>query len=735
MNHSTWFAAAGKWALIWILLPLFCTGLAIWTCERWLNRSAAPLGRTAPKLFKATLLAWDVCRTLPAGLVEGLPTAIQTRHSQYLHRWHFHKSYSDYSYKNLDHGDIRLLVLKRASWILPSTIKASLIHVPADHPLKYEALSYCWGNPTRSHEIIIDGERFMVTCSAFQLLRACRSMWREKTVWIDAICINQANNEEKAIQIQGMRRLYRRAPRVLAFPSSDYRLRLIQPLITRLSVEGIQKKSFVRYRTFVEGPESVPVQWRILAQLLSSDYFRRVWVFQEVVIGRTVDVYLGGLYVPWTTLATALANLPIEDVQVLLKTGASRERLDDDLFLTDGRSLSNIYLMQIVRNQAMESLEYDVSRSKGIFADLNARFGWKLAGLSANDLLIGLFYTNEFDATDARDRVFAILGLMQYNLDEELLRIDYHKSKEQVFEDVAQYLFFHCEQQSSVDILSFAGTGFATSCTSFRSWVPQLEAQRSCFRMTNAINYDYSFHASGDSHASIVRGNIPSSILVSGLLCDKVWLLSGYGPLETQVQYEKNKLPHNVEDINSMIAFTEGAMSLIDQHHDQRPGLQKRLWQCLIAGGDKYTKPYETQFAKSDPVPYLLMFLKAAKSAHSRTEFSQVLAQYSTAENKQVPEAFMNGGIAMFATSMIQICKGRRFGITQHGRMCLSPPFVEVGDDVFIPYGAQVPFLIRKKERIQGSSTHELVGEAYVDGIMMGEMMNSWGYRVVVRLT
>ncbi|KAE9371929.1 heterokaryon incompatibility, partial [Stipitochalara longipes BDJ] len=77
------------------------------------------------------------------------------------------------------------------------------------------ALSYVWGDPTKSHEISIDGKRLAITKNLYLALRSMQSsITGTLHVWADAICINQEDDTEKSIQIQVMREIYYSASEV-----------------------------------------------------------------------------------------------------------------------------------------------------------------------------------------------------------------------------------------------------------------------------------------------------------------------------------------------------------------------------------------------------------------------------------------------------------------------------------------------------------------------------------------
>ncbi|KAI6088155.1 heterokaryon incompatibility protein-domain-containing protein [Hypoxylon rubiginosum] len=92
---------------------------------------------------------------------------------------------------------------------------------------KYVALSYCWGDESEDESILIDGQIFKVRPNLLAALKAVNSFLvrtgaAEKFVWIDAICINQCDDEEKSVQVQRMHHIYRHAERVLVWLGEEY---------------------------------------------------------------------------------------------------------------------------------------------------------------------------------------------------------------------------------------------------------------------------------------------------------------------------------------------------------------------------------------------------------------------------------------------------------------------------------------------------------------------------------
>lgn len=78
----------------------------------------------------------------------------------------------------------------------------------------YEALSYVWGDGGNNMSISVDNHYLKVTSNLHAALLCFRDQFLERVLWIDAICINQGDLDEKKKQVQFMARIYSKASRV-----------------------------------------------------------------------------------------------------------------------------------------------------------------------------------------------------------------------------------------------------------------------------------------------------------------------------------------------------------------------------------------------------------------------------------------------------------------------------------------------------------------------------------------
>ncbi|KAI0836940.1 HET-domain-containing protein [Hypoxylon sp. FL0890] len=101
----------------------------------------------------------------------------------------------------------------------PNELKTSNFTYP-DEP--FEALSYSWGTEWSAQNVIVNGITVPVKKCLETVLRRRRDTTNLGTLWIDAICINQEDDEEKSQQVPLMAMIYA-APRAVTMAGSGRR--------------------------------------------------------------------------------------------------------------------------------------------------------------------------------------------------------------------------------------------------------------------------------------------------------------------------------------------------------------------------------------------------------------------------------------------------------------------------------------------------------------------------------
>lgn len=176
---------------------------------------------------------------------------------------------SEYRYSQLSPTSIRLLRL------LPSEkdqkpLRCELFEYPLQNSSKsshpYEALSYVWGSEDKPETITINDHSLNITQNLYTALLHLRDHACSRIIWVDAICIDQADEKEKGHQIQFMAAIFAKANRVIVWlgeaqEDSDQALKSI-----RIAGEKFTK------------PSNVEQFQRAILQLLKRSWFRRIWV-------------------------------------------------------------------------------------------------------------------------------------------------------------------------------------------------------------------------------------------------------------------------------------------------------------------------------------------------------------------------------------------------------------------------------------------------------------------------
>jgi hypothetical protein len=121
---------------------------------------------------------------------------------------------------NSERKEFRILVVHPCSSGTPiphcSVEHASLLDKP-----EYEAISYCWGDANLRTHIRLNGSLVDVPASSASAIRRMRLPDRDRRIWIDAVCINQDDLEERSQQVAMMGDIYGNTKRTLVWLSED----------------------------------------------------------------------------------------------------------------------------------------------------------------------------------------------------------------------------------------------------------------------------------------------------------------------------------------------------------------------------------------------------------------------------------------------------------------------------------------------------------------------------------
>ncbi|KAK5651258.1 hypothetical protein OQA88_12666 [Cercophora sp. LCS_1] len=189
----------------------------------------------------------------------------------------------------------------------------------------FGALSYVWGDNENGGTITINGHQVRVTTNLDDFLRRIRrsDSGQVSQLWVDAICINQNDPNERSSQANLMRRIYSSATTVFAWfgpDNCDLAFKTISELSAESpTAEGISDNDpelhrFLTLNWLQKYPHLCEEQnigvpncpWGAVATFLHAPYWQRVWIFQEVaLVCSLIMVSPGSRQLSWPDLSIA----------------------------------------------------------------------------------------------------------------------------------------------------------------------------------------------------------------------------------------------------------------------------------------------------------------------------------------------------------------------------------------------------------------------------------------------
>jgi hypothetical protein len=206
---------------------------------------------------------------------------------------------------------IRLLTLDPVLSSREGCIKCSFSTVALDDEIQYEALSYVWGDVTNKRTIEIDGHAVAITANLHSALKHLQLDSQERTIWVDAICIDQSNEKEKQQQVSRMNRIYEKASRVVVWlgegwKGSDLAMEFLSKLGTDASLHldpSLSPSISVQGKNL--GSQDL---CKHLIRLFDLPWWKRTWTVQEFVLAEDLVFQCSRSLVTGTEMYMAREN-------------------------------------------------------------------------------------------------------------------------------------------------------------------------------------------------------------------------------------------------------------------------------------------------------------------------------------------------------------------------------------------------------------------------------------------
>ncbi|KAK4205434.1 putative heterokaryon incompatibility protein [Triangularia verruculosa] len=680
-----------------------------------------------------------------------------------------------FKYDTLDttNGSIRVLHLLPGRWI--EDICCELQAVSLDDDPAYDALSYVWGDPQDTGQITVNNSPFQATKNLIAALRRLRSSIYVKVLWVDAICINQQDNDEKARQVGMMARIYKSAADVQVFlgesgildliPEEDQAawddpLRLCWVRDSTMLIhtehpphkigvehpmwaiwepqEGLNARDQQRVDEFFtrqldakygESGKLSPLQrlrdsqagalammkmlsngrcikaccqgsfdspaWtgalEVLAHLVSLPWWSRAWVLQEAILPqRDVLAIYGEIVVPMGLIEDSGAILPRH-----YERGDCCKR-----FWTS---------LPAHQKTTFQKFAYTMGQLEGIRETLG------IMKMKEIEMLKYLLDKTRFkEATDPRDKIHGLLGLINNCHDPIDLTPDYNVPVKDLYIKVALQMI---DFTSSLSILHHHELRSSPTASELPSWVPSWGPTYGSLTPFQIGERTANFRAWPPGPGKVPHlatgTQYPDALVVEGKLISKIAAVTE--PMS------KTASSSFLDILTSLVTFFD-----VDDFTTYRSSAEPATtaWARTLLGDQVFEVRYELKagqvvFDRAYPGD-IQMFRLARQILHAQ-EVGQELV------------LVLPDGTIMNQAAKAQVVRhaeenfwyandGRVFFWTEDGHFGSGPMDAKVGDDVWVVLGSLVPLVLRPITETE--DCRQLVGHAYVHGIMDGEAVS-----------
>ncbi|KIW91970.1 uncharacterized protein Z519_06952 [Cladophialophora bantiana CBS 173.52] len=659
-------------------------------------------------------------------------------------------------YRPLDrsHNEIRLLKLLPQGGddkykLIPACqiFYASLLDEP-----QYVALSYVWGNEETKRVILVDDLQVRVRENLYDAMMALRTIHNNLIIWIDSLCIDQANYQEKSWQVELMKGIYRQATQVYAWlgradRDSDrvmdylnifgakaeaceintmegHHLRIWRCLASReatvdntmqqnvmvVTDEGslriIRRRDLDRLFYSISGwhqqDDLLPVHG--MQRLFTRPFWGRIWILQEITLPENVEFLCGTKRISRSRCSAAI----------------------------NAYAALWAILTEKCRNEALPVTRYHEAITTRLFHHRpNVMLSsWRIYRYSQFPLAALLRATcvgsnnlnrhgpHHFESTDPRDKIFALLSLASDREDLKRRGVfpDYSQSCVEIYTSaMAAFL-----QQGHMSLLSCCQPPKLRP--GLPSWVP--DWSRSITHMLQDVENDHitlypTFRASGtDSYrrnitAKRVKGSI-QGISVMGTVYDEIDV-AGCFPGRTSSK-EVPLLETWSWPEKWLVEILRLTYRKSQHFEDFRDRLRAAARSSIAGAGlDPHGRPARLEDDRfSDAVLLVKSGMQYIREENIKSDVRQFL---STKTTKEIARGRTLADIRL-RSEIIGKSLGRLPFVSRKGHLVVSSEHVKQGDVIALIKGTQVPFILRRRT----GGVYKLVSEAYVDGIMDGEV-------------
>jgi hypothetical protein len=560
-------------------------------------------------------------------------------------------------YTQLDPGtrEIRLAHLA-PSLNLEDQPSCSLHIVSLDENPSYEAFSYAWGDPTITTPIQlwsspqtssqcareasalsaptedeIYSTQWPVTTNLEAALRYLRHESEVRIIWVDAICIDQSNIEERNHQVPLMKTIYSNAVAVqvwLGSPSkrSDGAMEILKQIFQGIPLHEAKVGDSLLHDDDL---------WSVI-ELMRRTWWRRTWVRQELILAKRAFIHCGFISISWNEIKFADSR----------KEWARWSELAYELHPFTWSTLHRL----------QDSLDF--------FSQIDTMAIYGEVSSDTIILALGRLCGN----SDARDSIYGFLGLMSQNFQRKI-KPDYKLSTAEVYLDAATQLAVCSKSLIFLSLSRYSAEKVRWLPTWVPSWQPlgTLEALEWDIRTGNLVGHEF-FSACGRNtlEFQVVDGRI---LKLSGVKLDHV-LSDGIAGC-------------NQESFGANQSFA------IQREWRRLCGLNMHNRSNYVTGSKATNAFWRTL------VNDMLVREDFATRRRCQTGDYKTYRTWVKELGNPYTPYWKIRHVRIFQAAFREASLGRRFFVTKKGYFGVGPAELEEGDEIYILAGGKVPLVLR----------------------------------------
>ena len=589
--------------------------------------------------------------------------------------------------------------------------KASLNDANESMP-RYTALSYVWGSPTPRKCITCNDEEITVTANLEAALVLLRDKSQETVIWIDQLCINQNDYDERNKQVSMMGCIYSMAEQVAVWlgPSDNDTSRVwsllldlgrlrdfakleVYDLALRDEPHGSWVNAEMNINAKVQNmalheaqkklpdlPPATDPLWQAVKRFLGRPWFFRMWTFQEVIMSKKCMVWCGDFYMSLNLLQNACLG--------------------------------------------MENAGFDASagiqQNVTFLETQNSRF--KAGSTSSLRWLLEANRTRA--ATEPGDMIYALRGVISPQLASSI-DFDYRSALGLVYAKAARFCI---ESEKALTVLgSVEYRRTEESRNEMPSWVPD-------WRFPTSVQVDFSmrrsdqskfFDASNNESPRMVGNQEERKLVLKGFV---VATIVEFYDVKTHLElkahgasrrfpperFQLDKWKYMYKAASSRTCFPPSSI----KQPEQADHIMASMWSKSV--DDPLTEEQSVEMAYRRTVTADL--LPRPKSRLNERETELGFPSYTSWRNLGYPDPVPMEVLHEHDYYVTKVMSNREFFVAKDDTSSYMGVVMGVptdGDCVCILLGGDTPFVLRPK----GPGEWQLIAEAYVHGIMDGEAM------------